>query len=138
MGPIQDGRNREIEPVTHMPSESMRFARKESAMKMRPQSSVLRKIAARRGRVGEPQPRFTWAAVLATRSSDTARNGQIAGDLSSHQLTPREIEVLHLVANGETDQQIADSLYVSRRTINSHVSNILAKLDSANRRQAVI
>jgi NarL family two-component system response regulator LiaR len=48
------------------------------------------------------------------------------------------MQVLHLVANGETDQQIADSLYVSRRTINSHVSNILAKLDSSNRRQAVI
>jgi DNA-binding CsgD family transcriptional regulator len=107
-------------------------------MKMRPQRSVLRKIAARRGRTEEPQPRFTWATVLATRSPEMTRNERIGLDLGSSILTAREMEVLHLVANGETDQQIADSLYVSRRTVNSHVSNILAKLDSANRRQAVI
>jgi DNA-binding NarL/FixJ family response regulator len=53
-------------------------------------------------------------------------------------LTPREIEVLHLVAQGETDQRIADRLYVSRRTVSSHVSNILAKLDVSSRRAAVI
>ena len=99
-------------------------------MKMRPQRSVLRKIAARRGRIEEPQPRFPWATVLVTRSSETARHERIAVDLGPAILTAREMEVLHLVANGETDQQIADSLYVSRRTVNSHVSNILAKLDS--------
>jgi DNA-binding CsgD family transcriptional regulator len=105
-------------------------------MKLRPQRSVLRKIAARRGRI--EGPRSAWATVLIARATETARHQRIAGDQGRRILTPREIEVLHLVANGETDQQIADSLYVSRRTVNSHVSNILAKLDSSNRRQAVI
>ena len=53
-------------------------------------------------------------------------------------LTPREMEVLHLVAQGETDQRIADRLYLSRRTVSSHVSNILSKLDVPSRRAAVI
>jgi DNA-binding CsgD family transcriptional regulator len=53
-------------------------------------------------------------------------------------LTPREMEVLHLIAQGETDQRIADRLYLSRRTVSSHVSNILAKLDVPSRRAAVI
>jgi DNA-binding CsgD family transcriptional regulator len=76
--------------------------------------------------------------VLIARAAETVRHERIAVDQGVRILTPREMEVLSLVANGETDQQIADSLYVSRRTVNSHVSNILAKLDSANRRQAVI
>jgi DNA-binding CsgD family transcriptional regulator len=105
-------------------------------MKLRPQRSVLRKIAARRGRVEEP--RSAWATVLIARPTETVRPGRIASGQGMHLLTPREMEVLHLVANGETDQQIADSLYVSRRTVNSHVSSILAKLDSTNRRQAVV
>jgi DNA-binding CsgD family transcriptional regulator len=53
-------------------------------------------------------------------------------------LTQRELEVLELVARGETDQRIADQLYVSRRTINCHVSNILAKLDVKSRTAAVM
>jgi DNA-binding CsgD family transcriptional regulator len=110
--------------------------RKESAMKLRPQRSVLRKIAARRGRVEEPHG--AWATVLIARSSETVRHERIGPEHGARILTPREMEVLHRVANGETDQQIADSLYVSRRTVNSHVSNILAKLDSTNRRQAVV
>jgi DNA-binding CsgD family transcriptional regulator len=48
------------------------------------------------------------------------------------------MEVLHLVARGETDQRIADRLYLSRRTVNSHVSHILSKLDVPSRTAAVI
>ena len=48
------------------------------------------------------------------------------------------MEVLHLVAQGETDQRIADRLYLSRRTVSTHVSNILSKLDVPTRRAAVI
>jgi DNA-binding NarL/FixJ family response regulator len=53
-------------------------------------------------------------------------------------LTPRETEVLARVARGETDQQIADRLFLSRRTVSNHVSSILGKLDVANRRDAVV
>jgi DNA-binding NarL/FixJ family response regulator len=51
-------------------------------------------------------------------------------------LSPREREVLGLLAQGRTDQQIADSLFISRRTASKHVSAILAKLDATNRTEA--
>jgi non-specific serine/threonine protein kinase len=54
----------------------------------------------------------------------------------SHGLTPRETEILRLVAAGQTDQQIADTLFVSRRTVTTHVANILGKLGAANRTEA--
>jgi DNA-binding NarL/FixJ family response regulator len=53
-------------------------------------------------------------------------------------LTQRELEVLHLVARGETDQGIADRLYLSRRTINCHVANILSKLEVPSRTAAAM
>ena len=49
----------------------------------------------------------------------------------------RELEVLRLLAEGLTDQQIADALFVSRRTITSHTSSILAKLQLPSRTAAV-
>jgi two-component system, NarL family, response regulator LiaR len=53
-------------------------------------------------------------------------------------LTEREVEVLKRVAQGLTDQEIADKLVVSRWTIHAHVRNILAKLHLANRTQAAL
>ena len=56
---------------------------------------------------------------------------------SAADLTPRELEVLRLMAEGLTNQQIADRLFLSRRTATSHASNILAKLDLPSRTAAV-
>jgi NarL family two-component system response regulator LiaR len=53
-------------------------------------------------------------------------------------LTEREIEVLKLVARGLTNQEIADELVVSKRTVDSHTNSILAKLHLANRTQAAL
>ena len=54
------------------------------------------------------------------------------------ELTEREEEVLSLVAQGKSNQQIARQLFVSLKTIRNHVSNILLKLQVADRAQAVI
>ena len=51
-------------------------------------------------------------------------------------LTPREREVLALVAEGRTNRQIAETLFISDKTASVHVSNILAKLGVANRAEA--
>ena len=53
-----------------------------------------------------------------------------------HRLTPREREVLALLADGRTNRQIADALFISAKTASVHVSNILAKLGVANRGEA--
>lgn len=53
-------------------------------------------------------------------------------------LTPRELEVLVLLAQGHTDREIAGRLSVSPVTIRTHVSNIIAKLHVANRVQATL
>ncbi len=52
-------------------------------------------------------------------------------------LTPREREVLALMAQGLTNPQIAERLVVSRATAKAHVSNVLSKLGAANRAEAV-
>ncbi|MDF2064884.1 response regulator transcription factor [Bacillus sp. Cr_A10] len=53
-------------------------------------------------------------------------------------LTDRELEVLLLMAEGKTNQDIADSLYIALKTAKTHVSNILSKLEVSDRTQAVI
>jgi DNA-binding NarL/FixJ family response regulator len=55
---------------------------------------------------------------------------------SPGELTHREREVLSLVVAGRTDQQIADALFVSRRTATTHVANILNKLGVDSRTSA--
>jgi DNA-binding CsgD family transcriptional regulator len=52
-------------------------------------------------------------------------------------LTPREREVLDLLVQGLTDQQVADALAISVRTVEKHVSGVLHKLDARNRTEAV-
>jgi len=51
-------------------------------------------------------------------------------------LTPRELEVLALVAEGRSNRQVADTLFISPKTASVHVSNILAKLGVASRVEA--
>ena len=51
-------------------------------------------------------------------------------------LTPREMEVLALVADGRTNPEIAEQLYISAKTASVHVSNILRKLEVSNRGEA--
>lgn len=53
-------------------------------------------------------------------------------------LTERESQVLKLVATGRTNQEIAEELVLSERTVGAHVSNILSKLHLANRTQAAL
>ena len=51
-------------------------------------------------------------------------------------LSPREFEVLGFVASGWTNDRIADHLFLSNRTVSTHLSAILRKLDVANRTEA--
>jgi predicted ATPase/DNA-binding CsgD family transcriptional regulator len=71
-------------------------------------------------------------AVVAGNGGGHSRADRVPGRL----LTPREREVLALVTAGRTDREIADELFVARRTASTHVANLLAKLGVANRAEA--
>lgn len=53
-------------------------------------------------------------------------------------LTKREQEVLLLISEGKSNQEIADQLFITLKTVKTHVSNILAKLEVEDRTQAAI
>ena len=53
-------------------------------------------------------------------------------------LSPREVDVLCLLAAGKSNPEIAEALYIGRGTVRTHVSNILAKLDARTRTEAAI
>jgi len=53
-------------------------------------------------------------------------------------LTERELEVLKLIAQGHSNREIGEQLYLSERTVGKYASNILDKLHLANRTQAAL
>ncbi|WP_264736731.1 response regulator [Cytobacillus firmus] len=54
------------------------------------------------------------------------------------ELTKRELEVLREIAKGKSNKEIASSLYITEKTVKTHVSNLLSKLDLADRTQAAL
>jgi DNA-binding CsgD family transcriptional regulator/tetratricopeptide (TPR) repeat protein len=62
--------------------------------------------------------------------------GEVTTHLSTS-LTPREAEVLALVAEGRSNREIAQQLFISIKTVSVHVSNLLAKLNASGRTEAV-
>ncbi|MFC6061346.1 LuxR C-terminal-related transcriptional regulator, partial [Streptomyces ochraceiscleroticus] len=88
----------------------------------------------RAGPAGDRTAETTVATADATTgaTADT-RTGATADSLG---LTPREQDVLRLVAVGRSNRQIADALFISPKTASVHVSNILAKLGVSGRGEA--
>ena len=81
----------------------------------------------------------TLDASIAQRVLDhVTKLGKPDKALVKNVLTQREIEILRWVAKGETNQEISRKLFVSERTVRTHVSNILGKLHLANRTQAAL
>ncbi len=74
--------------------------------------------------------------ALSSASSDSRAPSQAAQQLLEP-LTPRELEVLHWLSAGATNQEIANQLVVSLATVKKHVANILSKLGAENRTQAI-
>jgi two-component system nitrate/nitrite response regulator NarL len=79
------------------------------------------------------------AAAVMQHFVDAARRGRGAGagsDGPMEGLSPRENDVLRMLAEGLTDREIASALIISPRTVETHVSNILHKLAVRNRAEA--
>ena len=94
--------------------------------------------------VGSVLGELECAAVRLTRSRTGATVGHSTAGRSSRRalrdaelLTPREHEILVLMATGATNRQIATRLFVSESTVKSHVKRILRRLPAANRAEAV-
>ena len=60
----------------------------------------------------------------------------VALEPAAHELTPRELEILRLVAEGHSNSQLARMLWVTEQTVKFHLSNIYRKLGVANRTEA--
>jgi DNA-binding CsgD family transcriptional regulator len=71
------------------------------------------------------------APVVAGAHASTPESTALIEDLS-----PREIEVLRFLVNGKTDQQIAEILFISRRTVATHLNHIYGKLGISSRAAA--
>jgi DNA-binding NarL/FixJ family response regulator len=95
------------------------------------------------------------AAIRGTAAGDTHIDPSVAGKLLTHiaqpaatshhgmttvaaDLSEREREVLHLLAHGLANSEIADRLHLSKGTVQNYVSNILVKLDVTDRTQAAV
>jgi DNA-binding NarL/FixJ family response regulator len=68
----------------------------------------------------------------------TAPPNSVSPPASWDELTPREQEVLRLIAKGASNREIAQSLYISEGTVKNHVTNILNRLNLRDRTQAAI
>jgi DNA-binding NarL/FixJ family response regulator len=79
--------------------------------------------------------------IRAVHAGQKRLSPEVAAEIAQHAtddtLTPREIDVLRLVAGGNANKQIAAQLSLTEETIKSHVRNILAKLDANDRTHAV-
>ncbi|WP_347862846.1 response regulator transcription factor [Salimicrobium sp. PL1-032A] len=85
-------------------------------------------------------------AIRATHGGQSILEPEVTGKLMDkmrneplhEQLTNREREILMLMAEGKSNQEIADQLFIALKTVKVHVSNILGKLEVHDRTQAVV
>lgn len=79
-------------------------------------------------------------SIYAANGLPSPGNAAAAAPVATHQttvkLTKREVEVLMLVIEGKSSKQVADHLFVSKRTVDFHLANIYSKLSVTNRVQA--
>jgi DNA-binding NarL/FixJ family response regulator len=84
---------------------------------------------------------FLLPSITAKVMAEFARLSRIAptppGPLEEP-LSPRELEILHLVATGASNREIADTLVIAEGTVKNHLTNILGKLSVKDRMQAVL
>lgn len=79
-----------------------------------------------------------FGSGVAQRVMQYLADGRGGREVAFPQLTEREREVLDLIAQGQSNQAIAQRLFLSSKTVRNHVSNILSKIHAANRAEAIV
>jgi len=80
---------------------------------------------------------ITADAMLLANDESSTREGSPPNEWIDEELTPREIEVLELLAEGLPNKAIGTRLKISDQTVKFHVASIIGKLGAANRTEAV-
>lgn len=88
--------------------------------------------AIRKTAIGESvlEPKVTGKVIAKMRNQDEEKRHEL--------LTSREMQVLKLIAEGRTNQQIAEHLYITVKTVKTHITNLLSKLELDDRTKAAI
>ncbi len=81
-------------------------------------------------------PKFFFAECSRDRVADDGPQSS-APAKRTYSLTAREIEVLALVARGKSASEIGETLRITKRTVDAHVSSVISKIGAVNRTQAV-
>jgi DNA-binding NarL/FixJ family response regulator len=81
---------------------------------------------------GEP---FLYPAAVTALIRDYLERARAGEATPSDPLTPRELEVVKLIAEGHTSEEIAGQLFISKKTVDRHRANVLEKLGMRNRVQ---
>lgn len=80
-----------------------------------------------------------YRRLLQFKGEQTGRGVESRTDDPVYQLlSRREVEVLHLLADGRSNRDISDMLFISEKTVKNHVSSVLRKMDVNDRTQAVV
>ncbi len=94
--------------------------------------------------IGSVAVMFTALGIWAGRRLTRPKVIEISGPFERNEerlrrtgISKREYEVLELLSNGLSNQEIADKLFVSTSTVKTHVSNVLAKLGASRRTEAI-
>lgn len=99
--------------------------------------NLLREIEAHRGASSEADQMQTFLGQLLEGAGDPGRETQGAGFQTLEPLTEREKRILILLTDGTTNEEIAQTLFVSRNTVKFHLKNIYSKLAVNSRLQAI-
>jgi LuxR family maltose regulon positive regulatory protein len=84
------------------------------------------------------KPRFLRSLIAAFQAETGETPPAVAANrLLIEPLSPRELEVLELVAQGKTNQEVGEELFISLSTVKKHLNNLFGKLTARNRTEAL-
>lgn len=118
-------------------ADSMRAGAKGYLIKDMPLDELAQTIRLAHRGYAQMGPGLMEKLVVNMPKDETDLNNQ-SPHIDLSQLTPRELEVMHLLRFGDSNREIAEQLYISEGTVKTHITHILNRLDLKNRSQLAI